>query len=101
MAKPQEPTKEEIEIARTRIPKAPEVLGVVDAMVGGDRVRANCIDGKVRICRIPGRLRKRVWINPGNLILIEPWIVQGDIRGDVVFVYRPTQANWLKKKGYY
>jgi translation initiation factor 1A len=99
MAK-KEKTQEELEIARTRIPKPPEVLGVVEAMLGGDRLRANCTDGNVRICRITGRLRKRVWINPGDLILIEPWKVQGDKRGDVVFVYTPTQANWLKKKGY-
>ncbi len=101
MGRPEEPTREEIEIARTRLPRTGEVLGVVEAMLGGDRVKANCTDGKIRICRIPGKLRKRVWINPGNLILIEPWHVQGEKRGDVAFVYTPTQANWLKRKGFY
>ncbi len=101
MAKEPEVSKEEIEIARTRIPRPPEVLGVVETMLGGDKVKANCTDGNVRVCRIPGRFRKRVWINAGNLILIKPWVVQSDIRGDIAFVYTPTQANWLKRKGYY
>lgn len=101
MAKEPEQTREEIEIARTRIPRLPEVLGVVETMLGGDKVKANCTDGNVRVCRIPGRFRKRIWINPGDLILIKPWIVQSNIRGDVAFVYTPTQANWLKRKGYY
>lgn len=94
------PTKEEVEISRIRVPRAPEVLGVVEQMVGGDRMQVKCDDGKTRICRIPGKLRKRVWIRPGDLVLIEPWSVQGDIRGDVVFRYTSTQANWIKRKGF-
>ncbi|HLC59001.1 MAG TPA: translation initiation factor eIF-1A [archaeon] len=101
MARPPEPTREEIEISRVRLPQSPEVLGIVETMLGGDHVKANCTDGNVRVCRIPGRLRKRVWINPGNLILVKPWVVQSNIRGDVAFVYTPTQANYLKRKGYY
>ncbi|MGC9059137.1 MAG: translation initiation factor eIF-1A, partial [Candidatus Aenigmatarchaeota archaeon] len=72
----------------------------VEAMVGGDRMKVSCDDGKERICRIPGKLRKRVWIREGDLVLILPWKIQGDKRGDVVFRYTPTQANWLKKNGY-
>lgn len=92
--------QEEVEIAKIRIPKQSEVLGVVEMMVGGDKMKVRCDDGNVRICRIPGRLRKRVWIRPGNLVLIEPWKVQAEERGDVVFRYTPTQANWLKRKNY-
>ncbi len=93
-------TQEELEVARIRIPREGEVLGVVEMMLGADKVRANCDDGKTRICRIPGRLRKRVWVRVGDLILIQPWKVQSDKRGDIIFRYTPTQANWLKRKGY-
>ncbi len=98
MAKVEQPTREEIEISRTRIPKAPEVLGMVETMLGGDKMRVRCADGNNRICRIPGRLRKRVWIHPGDLVLIEPWITQSNERGDVVFRYTSTQANWMRRR---
>ncbi|MEM0333315.1 MAG: translation initiation factor eIF-1A [Candidatus Aenigmatarchaeota archaeon] len=100
MAKDKEISEEELEISRIRIPQEGEVLGIVEMMLGGDRMKVICDDGKERICRIPGKLRKRVWIREGDLILVEPWKIQGDKRGDVVFRYTPTQANWLKKNGY-
>ncbi len=100
MPKEVQPTLEEIEISRIRVPRAPQVLGVVEQMVGGDKMRVKCDDGHERICRIPGKLRKRVWINVGDLVLIEPWIVQTNERGDVAFRYTSTQANWLKRKGF-
>ncbi len=95
-----QPSQEELEIARIRVPKEGEVLGIVELMLGGDKMRVRCDDGKVRICRIPGKLRKRVWIRVGDLILVQPWKAQSDERGDVIFKYTPTQANWLKRKGY-
>ncbi len=100
MAKVVEPTQEEIEISRIKIPRGPEVLCIVEQMVGGDRMKAKCDDGNERICRIPGKMRKRVWIRSGDLILVEPWKVQSNIRGDVAFRYTSTQAGWLKRKGF-
>jgi len=98
--KRKEELSEEEEIARIRIPKENEVLGIVEEMLGGDKMRVRCDDGKERICRIPGKIRKRVWITTGNLVLVQPWKVQSDERGDVIFRYTPTQVSWLKKKGY-
>jgi len=95
-----QPTPEEVEISRIRLPKKEEVLGSVEMMLGGDKVRAKCDDGFTRICRIPGKLRKRIWIRTGDLILIQPWKVQTEGRGDIVFRYTSTQANWLERKGY-
>jgi translation initiation factor 1A len=93
------PTKEEMEISRIRVPRSPEVLGIVIQMVGGDRMQVRCDDGNERICRIPGKLRKRVWIKPGDMVLVEPWSIQGNERGDIKFRYTSTQANWLRRKG--
>jgi len=92
--------QEQIEISRIRVPQQKEVLGVVESMLGADKLRVNCDDGNVRICRIPGRLRKRVWIKSGDLVLVEPWSIQASERGDIVFRYTPTQANWLQRKGF-
>jgi translation initiation factor 1A len=93
-------SKEQIEISRIKVPRKGEILAVIEIMLGADRVRAKCADGHVRVCRIPGRLRKRVWMRPGDLILVKPWVVQSDERADVVYRYTGTQANWLKRKGY-
>jgi len=99
MAK-KEMTQEEMEIARIRLPKEGEVIGIVEMMLGGDKMKVICDDGKTRICRIPGKLRKRVWVGAGDMVLVQPWKVQTDERGDIIFRYTPTQANWLRRKGY-
>ena len=91
---------EEEEISRTRIPKEGELLGIVELMLGSDKLRVQCNDGKERIVRIPGKLRKRVWIRVGDLILIQPWKVMSDRRADVIWRYTKTQAKWLERKGY-
>ena len=91
---------EEEEIARIRLPKEDELLGIVELMLGSDKLRVQCDDGKERIVRIPGKLRKRVWIRVGDLILIQPWKVMSDRRADVIWRYTKTQARWLQKKGH-
>jgi len=95
-------TEEQIqaEIARTKMPEQGQVFAVVTEMLGAGKMRVRCDDGLLRIARIPGKLRKRVWIRVADLVLIKPWTVQSNERCDVVWRYTGTQANWLKKKGY-
>ena len=82
---------------RVRIPKKGEVLGIVESTLGASRLRVRCQDGEVRICRIPGKLRKRVWMRIGDVVLVRPWDIQKD-SGDVIWRYRATEAGWLKRK---
>lgn len=88
------------EIIRVRMPKKGEILGVVTSMLGGGRLEARCEDGNKRICRIPGKMKKKIWVRIGDLILIRPWVVQSNERGDVIWMYTKAQANWLKTKGF-
>ncbi|MCD6589592.1 translation initiation factor eIF-1A [Candidatus Woesearchaeota archaeon] len=89
------------EIRTIRLPRNErEVIGVVDQRLGGGRTRVRCLDGKARICRVPGRLRRRLWIRTGDIVLVEKWELQGDKKGDIIFKYRPTQVAWLKRQGY-
>lgn len=90
----------EEEAGKLRLPQAGEVLGVAEAILGGDKVQVKCVDGNTRLCRIPGKLRKKIWIQVGDLVLVQPWAAEGERKGDVVHVYTPTQASWLKRKGY-
>lgn len=90
----------EEEIRRTPIPRQGQVLGICEQRVGGSRMKVRCVDGKTRICRIPGRLRRKLWVRDGEILLIEPWELGGDAKGDVVYKYRPLQAEFLRRKGY-
>jgi len=89
----------EEEIARMPLPKENEVLGVVEEKLGGNKVRVRCQDGRSRICRIPGKYRTQLWLRVGDVVLVKPWEIQGDERGDVVFSYSRAQIEWLKKRG--
>ncbi|MFH0701736.1 MAG: translation initiation factor eIF-1A [Candidatus Woesearchaeota archaeon] len=96
----QPPSEEQIMI-RVRVPQGREVLGVVQQRLGGSRMRVLCLDGKERICRIPGRLRRALWVRENDVVIIEPWELGGDEKGDVVHKYKSkSEVEFLKKKGY-
>ena len=97
---PAEEEQQKLEIMRrTPMPRQNQVVGICEQRVGGSRMKVRCMDGKTRICRIPGRLKRHLWIREGDVLLIEPWELGGDEKGDVVFKYRPIQVQALKKKG--
>ena len=84
---------------RIRTPEEGEVLGIAIQMLGGSRVRVQCMDGKTRLCRIRGKIVKRLWIREEDIVLVSPWPFQ-DERGDIVHRYTRVQAAWLEKNGY-
>lgn len=86
--------------ARVRVPRGREVIGKVETRAGANRMIISCFDGKTRNCRVPGRLKRALWIRPGNIVLIEPWEFEGDKKGDIIFSYTPAAVSWLEKKGY-
>lgn len=88
------------EIRRVKVPRGKQVIGIVDQRLGGSRMRVRCLDGKTRICRIPGRMKRKLWVREGDYLLIEPWDLGGEDKADVVFKYRYNQVDFLKKKGY-
>jgi translation initiation factor 1A len=85
---------------RVKLPKDNEVFGMLVTRLGGSRSNVRCSDGKERITRIPGRLRKRLWVREGDIVIVEPWEFGGDKKGDIVYKYRPVQAKWLKDNNY-
>ncbi|KAK6060010.1 translation initiation factor eIF-1A [Cooperia oncophora] len=72
-------------------------VGQVSKMLGNGRVLAFCFDGKQRVCHIRGKLRKKVWINTGDIILVGLRDYQDD-KGDVILKYTPDEARRLKEK---
>ncbi len=90
----------EEEIKDMVLPVANDVLGIAIRMLGFDRVLVKCQDGHERLCRIRGKMKRRVWIRQGDIVLVSPWDFQSDKRGDVIWRYKRNQAEWLRKNGY-
>ena len=88
------------EISRINLPRNNQIFGVIEQRLGASRMRVRCLDGKTRICRIPGRLTRKLWVREGDIVIVEPWEFGGDGKGDIVYKYSPTQLVFLKKKGY-
>ena len=82
------------------LPVANDVLCVATKLLGFDRVMVKCQDGHERMCRIRGKIKRRVWIREGDIILVSPWDFQSDKRGDVLWRYTHAHADTLRKKGY-
>jgi translation initiation factor 1A len=85
---------------RIRMPKEGEVLGIVISTLGGSRMRVACKDGKERVCRIPGKLRNRIWVKENDVVIVRPWEIEGDTKGDIIWRYYPLQARILRDKGH-
>ena len=87
------------EISDSVYPAQGEVLGVVVKLLGFDRILVKCQDGKERLCRIRGKMKRRVWIREGDIVIVSPWDFQSDKRGDVTWRYTHAQTETLRRKG--
>lgn len=89
----------EEEYIRLRLPKKDknEIFAIADRLMGGSRINVVCADGKSRLARIPGRMKRRQRVRAGDLIIIKPWDIQDD-KADIIFRYRRTQAIVLSRR---
>lgn len=67
-------------------------------MLGNGRLESMCFDGVKRLAHIRGKLRKKVWINQGDIILLSLRDYQ-DEKGDVILKYTADEARSLKAYG--
>jgi translation initiation factor 1A len=88
------------EINRLVLPGENEILGIAVKMLGYDRILVKCQDGHERLCRIRGKMKRRVWIREGDIVLVSPWEFQTDKRGDLIWRYTKGQAEQLRRQGY-
>ena len=70
----------------------------VTKMLGNGRVEAECTDGISRMCKIRGNMRKKVWINPGDVVLVSLREYQDD-KADILFRYTPDETRALRRYG--
>ncbi|MBI2043547.1 translation initiation factor eIF-1A [Candidatus Pacearchaeota archaeon] len=91
--------EEEQKVSRAPLPRKNEVIGILDQRLGGNKMMVSCLDGKKRNCRVPGRLKRKLWLRPNDVVIVEPWELDFN-KGDIIFKYRPNQIEWLKQNGY-
>jgi len=90
----------EVEMQNMVLPVANDILGIAVKLLGFDRIMVKCQDGHERLCRIRGKIKRRVWIREGDIVLVSPWDFQSESKGDVIWRYTRAQADWLRKNGY-
>lgn len=70
----------------------------ITKMLGNGRVQATCFDGIVRLGHIRGKLRKRVWMQQGDIVLAALREFEDD-RCDIVHKYSADEARALVQQG--
>jgi len=98
----QEPA--EIVPSRIKMPnkKMGELFGRVVDILGNDRMEVFAEDGKHYIGRIRGKIKKRVWIRKGDLVVVNPWdwaTETKDERGkcEITWRYMKNEISWLSR----
>lgn len=74
-----------------------EMFAIADRLMGGSRINVVCADGKSRMARIPGRMKRKQRVRAGDLVIVKPWDIQDD-KADIIFRYRRTQAIVLSRR---
>ena len=74
-----------------------QIYAIANQLLGAGRIRVVCEDNVSRMGRITGRLKKKMWIREGDLLVVSPWTFQGD-KADIMFRYTRTQASYLSRR---
>ena len=80
------------------MPQSGELFGRVIKLVGGDNIIVKSSDGRVRTCRIRGKIKRKMWIRDNDLVLIAPWDFQSD-KADIIWRYISAHADKLEQDG--
>lgn len=75
-----------------------EMYGKVEQLLGANNIKVICEDGQERVCRIPGKMFKHIWIKPDDVVIVQLWDFQPS-KADIVWRYLGFQKNQLERKG--
>lgn len=91
-------------VTRVKFPsrRKGEMFARVIDIYGNDRMRVFCEDGKHRIGRIRGKIKKRVWIRKGDLVIVNPWDWESEMedklgKAEITWRYRKNEISWLNR----
>jgi len=87
------------EVGRLPLPRRNrgEVFGIANQLLGAARIRVMCEDSVPRMGRITGKMKKKMWIREGDLLVVRPWGFQ-EGKADILFRYSRTQAQYLARR---
>jgi translation initiation factor 1A len=87
------------EVGRLPLPRRDrgEVFGIANQLLGAARIRVMCEDNVSRMGRITGKMKKKMWIREGDLLILRPWGFQ-EGKADILFRYSRTQAQYLARR---
>lgn len=91
--KTQDTTKRELEFKEDG-----QEYGQVIRMLGNGRCECACFDAVKRLCHIRGKMRKKVWVVAGDIVLVSLRDFQ-DEKGDIIGKYTAEEARNLKTYG--
>ena len=74
-----------------------EIFGIANQLLGAARIRVMCEDSVPRMGRITGKMKKKMWIREGDLLVVRPWGFQ-EGKADILFRYSRTQATYLARR---
>jgi translation initiation factor 1A len=67
-------------------------------MLGNGRCECYCFDGTTRLGHIRGKMRKKVWVSAGDIVLVGLRDYQ-DGKADIIHKYNADEARNLKTYG--
>lgn len=87
------------EVGRLPLPRRSrgEVFGIASQLLGAARIRVMCEDNTSRMGRITGKMKKKMWIREGDLLILRPWGFQ-EGKADILFRYSRTQSQYLARR---
>lgn len=69
-------------------------------LLGSGRMSVHCFDGKNRLAKIRGKFKRRVWVNIGDVVLVQKREMNiEDDKCDVIHVYYYDEVKKLKNFG--
>ena len=84
--------------SKARKPQGEEFIGVVEKRLGGSRMMIRGMNGVESMARVPGRMKKFLWIREGDIVLLQPWEIEKD-KSDLIYKYKPNEIRQLQKEG--
>lgn len=87
------------EVGRLPLPRRNrgETFAIARQLLGAARIRVMCEDSVSRMGRITGKMKKKMWIREGDLLIVRPWGFQ-EGKADILFRYSRTQSQYLSRR---
>lgn len=87
------------DVSKTTLPKDDMFLGIVEKRLGGGRMRVRSVENEEFLARVPGRVKKFLWVRENDVVLLKPWEFDKK-KVDLIYKYKPIEVKHLHKKGF-